>query len=121
MAIVLSYDDFLEELEEAAEAGNLLSIQQLLQQLQPSMIDTAYCKDPAGSHEGNVQSLLNKAGSNGHISLVKYLLDTGTPFEDWMGGFCIQSCDSDPTEILTTYLEHGWDINADDFEGTVLT
>ena len=115
------YENMLEELQEAAEAGNLLSIQQLLPQLQPSMIDTTYDRDPAVSHQQNVRDLLNRASYNGHISLVKYLLDAGASFKDWMGGSCIDSCDSDPTEILTTYLEHGWDINANDTDGTALT
>ena len=121
MAIVLDYEDVLEDLREASKAGNLLSVQQLFPQLQPSMMDTTYYKDPAASHQENVRNLLNEAASNGHNSLVKYLLDAGAPLEGWMGGFCIDSCDSDPTEILTTYLERGWEINADNTYGTALT
>ena len=120
MATGVPYDDILEGLQEATKAGDLLGVQQQFDKLQPSMMNPMYYQDPAASHQGNLRDLLNDAATSGHKSLVQYFLDVGAPLEGWMGGFCIEFCDKDPIEILTIYLQHGWDINTDGTEGTAL-
>ena len=116
----MNYEDVQEELREAVKRGNLERVKQLLPQLQPTTMDDKSIKDPAASHHHNLRGLINEAASNSYVPIVKYLLSAGAPLEGWMGGFCIEYCDNDPTEVLEVYLQNGWDINADDTDGTAV-
>ncbi|KAL9106434.1 MAG: hypothetical protein Q9227_008522 [Pyrenula ochraceoflavens] len=121
MVATKDYYETLSELREATETGNLSTVQQLLPLLQPSRMNMKRHTDPVVSHRENLRTLLNNAALYGHISLVEHFLSIGAPLEGWMGRYCIEFSKSDPTEVLTAYLQHGWDINADDESGTALT